>query len=79
MIERMYSLKETAEVLRKSVKTVRRYVQSGMLSARRSGINSVVIPESELERFMEPVQDREELRVLKLLQRRSERMGLSHS
>jgi len=52
MIERMYTIKETAEVLRKSPKTVRRYVQSGLLPALRSGPKSFVIPESELNKFM---------------------------
>ena len=54
MIARMYTLKYTAELLKKSIKTVMRYVQLGMLSARRSGVKSVVIHESELDRFMKP-------------------------
>jgi|APSaa5957512622_1039677.scaffolds.fasta_scaffold381291_1 excisionase family DNA binding protein len=54
MIERMYTVNETAEVLRKSPKTVRRYIQNGLLSALRSGPRSVVVAESELKKFMEP-------------------------
>ena len=67
MIERMYSIKETAEVLRKSPKTVRRYVHQGMLSVRKSGPRSVVIPESELKRFMLPDDASEEQRLFKLV------------
>jgi len=52
MIERMYTIKETAEVLRKSPKTVRRYVLSGLLPALRSGPKTYVISESELKKFM---------------------------
>ena len=67
MIERMYSIKETAEVLRKSVKTVRRYVQQGLLSVRRSGLKSVGIPESELKQFMESAMMYEEQRLFRLV------------
>lgn len=52
MIERMHTVQDTAEILRKSPKTVRRYVQNGLLSAHRSGLRSVVIPESEINKFM---------------------------
>jgi len=67
MIERMYSIKETAEVLRKSPKTVRRYVHQGILSVLRSGPRSVVIPETELKRFMMPDDSTEEQRLFKLV------------
>jgi len=61
----MYTIKETAEVLRKSPKTVRRYVQSGLLPARRSGLKSIVIPESKLIQFMEPETNKEVKRITK--------------
>jgi len=67
MIERMYTIQETAEVLRKSVKTVRRYVRDSLLSVRRAGPNSVVVPESELKRFMEPDITSEEQRLFQLV------------
>ena len=67
MIERMYTVQETAEILRKSPKTIRRYIANGLLSARRSGVRSVVVPESELNRFMKPVEITEEQRLFKLV------------
>ena len=67
MIERMYTIKETAEVLRKSPKTVRRYVQSGLLPALRSGLRSVVIPESEIKRYMSSYTISEEQRIGSLI------------
>ena len=54
MIERMYTVQETAEVLRKSPKTVRRYIQNGLLPVLRSGPRSVVVAEGDLKKFMEP-------------------------
>jgi len=66
MIERMYTIQETAEVLRKSVKTVRRYVRDGLICARKSGVRSVVIPESSLNKFMK-VELTEEQRVIQLV------------
>ena len=67
MIERMYTVKETADVLRKSPKTVRRYIRDGLLCARRAGLKSVVVPESELKRFMEPDNLSEEQRLFRLV------------
>ena len=70
MIERMYTIKETAEVLRKSPKTVRRYIKQGILSVHRSGPKSVVISESELKRFMAPPLRSEQSRVISKLDRK---------
>ena len=72
MIERMYTVQETAEVLRKSPKTVRRYIREGLLCARKSGLKSVVIPESALNSFMK-FELTEEQRVLKLVNERLSR------
>ena len=75
MIERMYSIKETAKVLRKSTKTVRRYIQQGLLSVLKSGPRSVVVPESVLKGFMRPTVEEEERRVLKLLEQNAYRLN----
>ena len=69
MIERLYNIKEVAEILHKSVKTVRRYIREGYLHARLSGKRSFVIPESELNTFMKPAVSEEE-RVKKLVAER---------
>ena len=56
----MYSIQETAKVLRMSTKTVRRYIQQGLLSVLKSGPRSVVVPESVLRGFMRPTVEEEE-------------------
>jgi excisionase family DNA binding protein len=65
----MYTVQETAEVLRKSVKTVRRYIREGLLSVHRSGKKSVVVPESELKEYMK-MEVTEEQRVCHLVNNR---------
>ncbi len=69
MIERMYNIKETAKILHKHPKTVRRYVKDGSLHALRSGVRSIVIPESALNKFMN-VGISEEERVRRLVNER---------
>ena len=69
MIERMYTIQETAEILRKSPKTIRRYVRNGLLPAKRSGLRSLVIPEPELNKFMN-IGVSEEERVRRLVNER---------
>ena len=71
MIERMYTVQETAEVLRKSPKTVRRYIRNGLLPVLRSGPRSVVVAEGELKKFMHTDSSMEEKRVFQLLHDRA--------
>lgn len=68
MLERMYTIREASIVLRKSIKTVRRYIRNGDLHALRSGSNSVVIPESKLMKFMKPTRSTEEARIMNLIE-----------
>ena len=67
MIERMYNVKEVADILHKSPKTIRRYIREGVLNARRSGKKSFVIAESELKTYMKPAISEEE-RVKRLVE-----------
>jgi excisionase family DNA binding protein len=56
MFERNYTLKEVAEVLRIETSTAAAYVRQGRLHGfRATGGKKILVPESEVKRFLQPV------------------------
>ena len=60
----MYTLKEVAEILGVSKRTVRRYIQEGYLTAFRVGDRIIKISEEDLNNIFKPMRSEEESRVL---------------
>jgi len=60
----MYTLKEVAEILGVSKRTVRRYIQEGYLPAYRLGDRFIKVSEKDLNEFLKPLRSEEESRVM---------------
>ena len=55
----MYTLKEVAEILGVSKRTVRRYIQEGYLTAFRVGDRIIKISEEDLNNIFKPMRSEE--------------------
>lgn len=52
MIDKQYTVKETAEILRISVVTVLRYINDGKIKNTSYSGNKHIIPESSIKEFL---------------------------
>ena len=64
---KLYTIKEVAEFMDVSKRTVRRYIEEGFLPAYKLGDRLIKISKDDLNEFLKPLRSDEELRVLGLV------------